>query len=129
MTCAPSSVGAGRRFLHASLDPHLPGATVDTAVLLASEAMTNAVLHAGTPLHLDVYCDSGELVVEISDSDTRFPLHLATGPAPAALVDVDADAVGGRGLLLIATLASRWGVTPAIQGKTVWFAIDLPHCW
>jgi hypothetical protein len=37
--------------------------------------------------------------------------------------------VGGRGLLLIATLASRWGVTPAIQGKTVWFAIDLPHCW
>jgi anti-sigma regulatory factor (Ser/Thr protein kinase) len=63
----PSSVGVARRLLR-STDPTLGDADVDTAELLVSELVTNAVVHAGTPVDIvvSVVADA-TLQVEVSD--------------------------------------------------------------
>jgi hypothetical protein len=42
------------------------------------------------------------------------------------LAEPDLDADSGWGLMIIATLADRWGIDPAPPGKTVWFTLSLP---
>jgi hypothetical protein len=57
--------------------------------------------------------------VSISDSNPELP---AVGPSP------DVTAEGGRGVLLVSTLASRWGVEALpCGGKAVWFELDVGH--
>jgi anti-sigma regulatory factor (Ser/Thr protein kinase) len=126
----PQAVGAARRFvrdtLRAWLDPG-QGAVVqntgladliDDAVLLTSELVTNAVVHAGTPVH--VLCRLADTVLEIAVLDYHparlVPEHVPGGEAPAGRTY-------GRGLLLPARLASSWGITYASTCKAVWFRL------
>lgn len=82
-------------------------------LVCVSEAVTNAVLHAGTALRL-VARDEGALVrIEVTDADPTVPV--ARRP--------DATTPTGRGLLLIDTLAERWGVDGRRNGKTIWFEV------
>lgn len=86
----------------------------DTACLLTSELVSNAVLHAGAPVELVVDLDRLRLAVEVIDcSDTQ--------PLPA---EADPFATGGRGLALVEQLADAWGVTQVLPGKSVWFALS-----
>lgn len=83
----------------------------DAAALVVDELVTNAVLHAGTPV--DVLVDVGPeaLVVAVADGSSTMP-----GPSTAS-----ADAESGRGLALIDAVAHRWGVLPRQDGgKVVW---------
>ncbi|PWI45991.1 ATP-binding protein [Streptomyces sp. ICBB 8177] len=86
--------------------------------LLVAELATNAVLHGRVPgrdFLLRLTVGGGTVRVEVTDA--RAELR----PAPAHGPDtVPPEAEGGRGLLLVAALASRWGVTDEPPGKTVW---------
>jgi anti-sigma regulatory factor (Ser/Thr protein kinase) len=85
----------------------------DTAVLLVSELVTNVVRHTGGAPQLTVTTDDGWLRCAVRDAE---PAH----PAPRAFA---LDAEGGRGLLLVAALASAWGVEDLPAGKLVWFEL------
>lgn len=85
----------------------------DTACLLTSELVTNAVLHAGPPVELVVDLNRARLSVEVIDS-------CDDGPAPREAAPLD---TGGRGLAMVEHLADAWGVTRVVPGKSVWFSL------
>lgn len=122
-----SSVRRGRHFLQRHLSRWDLDDLIDTAALLASEALTNAVLHARTPLVLEIYTD-GSLMVEVIDQDmTPVLTPVAALGLESLLEDPDVEAVNGRGLALIAALAETWGIREENDGKTVWFSFPLPE--
>lgn len=86
----------------------------DVVELLASEVVTNAVLHAGTELQLRVRRANGGVRIEVSDGAMRRPSRR----------HYSAEAATGRGLGLVEALASDWGTTADLDGKTVWFTVD-----
>jgi len=86
---------------------------LDDAVLLVSELVTNSVKHGGPPVVVAVECDSEALRVRVRDGSP-------VGPTPRS---ADCDAETGRGLALVDTLSSAWGVDPDGDGKYVWFTI------
>ena len=85
---------------------------VDDIALMTTELVTNAVEHARTPFTVTLDLTDERLRVEIRDGCTAQPV---ANPAPAA------TDVTGRGLLMVARLADRWGVRPGVAGKSVWF--------
>ncbi|MDX6221014.1 MAG: hypothetical protein QOD91_68, partial [Frankiales bacterium] len=91
----------------------------DTAVLLVSELVTNAVRHAGTALRLRVLRPAvGRIRIEVTD-------HAPHGTLDSRLSSEAAE--GGRGLYLVETLAVAWGSAAlggAAGGKTVWIELD-----
>jgi serine phosphatase RsbU (regulator of sigma subunit)/anti-sigma regulatory factor (Ser/Thr protein kinase) len=87
------------------------------AVLLASELVTNAIVHAGTRVRLT--CRMNAATVEISVLD-QHPARMIPDP-PSAAAEVDRPS--GRGLLLPAALSSSWGVTYASAAKVIWFRL------
>ena len=90
--------------------------TTDTAVLLATELVTNAVEHGRGSAYLDAAVQDRAIRLEVSDSSTVVP------QPNTAVSELDER---GRGLLLIQALASRWGVLPRPDGKTVWCELDI----
>lgn len=90
---------------------------VETATLLVSEVVTNAVRHAGTSLRLRTLRLATDGVrVEVVDQAPHAPLRRGRPNAAAE---------GGRGLHLIEHLARRWGVESTDLAKTVWFELSL----
>ncbi|MEU3223090.1 SpoIIE family protein phosphatase [Streptomyces sp. NPDC006976] len=116
------SVATARAFVRDTLQGWGYTDVVDDAVVLTSELVTNAVVHAGTAA--DVLCLRTEdgVRVEISDHypEREIPLQ-SSGLELGSL-----DSENGRGLLLCAALASRWGVEYSPTRKHVWFQLDLP---
>jgi anti-anti-sigma regulatory factor/anti-sigma regulatory factor (Ser/Thr protein kinase) len=96
----------------------LPDTTlVDRAVLVASELVTNAVVHARTDLRLRVELRGDLLHLAVRDGSPRL-LRLVTIPDP--------EAEGGRGLWLVEQLARAWGVNRHPDGgKVVWCTLKL----
>jgi serine phosphatase RsbU (regulator of sigma subunit)/anti-sigma regulatory factor (Ser/Thr protein kinase) len=123
----PAAAAAARRFIRQTLQSweiadrsHEADRLVDDAVLLTSELVTNAVVHAGTALDVTCRIASGELEIAVRD---RHPARtLPDLPAAASM-----SAERGRGLLLPSALASSWGVTYAHTAKAVWFRMSLAH--
>jgi anti-sigma regulatory factor (Ser/Thr protein kinase) len=127
----PAAAAAARRFVRETLRSwELTGqsddqdALVDDAVLLTSELVTNAVLHAGTPVQVTCRLLGDELgeAVEIAVLDRR-PAQLRPD-LPHTTAEA-AERTNGRGLQLPSELASTWGVTYARSAKAVWFRMDL----
>ncbi|MGW7403756.1 ATP-binding protein [Streptomyces sp. NPDC054833] len=90
----------------------------ETLTLIAAELTANAVRHGHIPgrdFHLRLTRTGSTLRIEVTD--TRGEKRPCPRPRAA-----DTDAESGRGLLLVAALASDWGVTPrpTAPGKTVW---------
>lgn len=92
-----------------------PPSVVADALLLTSELVSNVVLHAATPFELEVQQRDGLVRVVVRDGSTAPPL--VHEPAP--------DETGGRGLLLVHSLASRWGYETTKNGKAVWFELEV----
>lgn len=105
-----ASVAAARRFVGKTLRGWGVD-DVDDAMLLTSELVTNAVVHAGT--EVEVVCETfgGQVRVEVHDRHQ------------ARRIPVPGDQVSGRGLLFPETLATTWGVTYGQGGKHVWFTV------
>ncbi len=107
----PSAPGGARRLLVDALggwEPH-PDLLSD-AQLVVSELASNAVRHARTPFTVTVRCDRAGVEIAVED----------TSPAQPVVCDADPDALSGRGLRLIATLAEAWGIEWTAAAKTVW---------
>jgi GAF domain-containing protein len=96
----------------------IPAETTECAALLTSELVTNAVLHAATPLFVTLHLMADRIRVDVADGSPVMP----------GVKDYGAEAATGRGLTLFNTLASDWGVLPAGNGKIVWFElpVDFP---
>ena len=110
---------AGRRFARHCLNG-LDSDTVETAVLLVSELVTNAVIHGG-PHRPDATVG---LSVELADDSVR--LAVTDGGAGNLVVGNGApDRPSGRGLVLVEHFALRWGCRRHATGKTVW--VDIPR--
>ena len=106
------SPAEARRFVARTLTPLLGREDVETAVLLTSELVTNATLHAGTGCELVLHGDGDVLQIRVTDQDRR--------PAVAP-VSIREQLATGRGLRLLEVLCHRWGVEPRpTGGKTVW---------
>jgi PAS domain S-box-containing protein len=115
MSAEASNVASARRFVQqrltgAGLDQDL----VETAVLLTSEVVTNAVMHAGSEFELRVSIRPG-VRIEIRDRSQQLPQRRMRA----------AESVGGWGLELVESLATDFGVTAIPdRGKSVWFVVD-----
>lgn len=109
----PASAGMARRLIEDALREWHHEDLVAIATLLVSEVVTNAILHAGSDIHLRLTARGATLRVEVGDlSDVL--------PAPRMYGD---EATTGRGLGLVEMLASAWGVEPRPPGKVVWFQV------
>ncbi|MFJ1747226.1 SpoIIE family protein phosphatase [Streptomyces sp. NPDC088116] len=119
---------------------------LDDAMLLASELVTNAVLHAGTGIEVVCRFEAGDSLTDASDVGGPLTGPF-TGPVPGldgpdepvresvVIEVVDLNPTGvvdggrkagrrGRGLQLVAALAESWGVTYHHTRKAVWFRLD-----
>ncbi|WP_317445729.1 SpoIIE family protein phosphatase [Streptomyces collinus] len=117
------SVATARSFVRDTLQGWGFADVIDDAVVLTSELVTNAVVHAGT--HAEVLCLRTEDGVRVEVSDRYPEREVPVQGSPAAMGSPDRE--GGRGLQLCAALAARWGVDYTPTHKNVWFQLDLPE--
>ncbi|MEU3710624.1 ATP-binding SpoIIE family protein phosphatase [Streptomyces catenulae] len=114
-----------RRFVRATLADwtarrppgaeRLDGRLTDEAVLLVSELVTNAVVHAGTDVDVRCRLDTDGLTVEVAD---RHPTRPVCGPHHGEL-----PGGAGHGLQLVGAVAASWGITYDRAAKAVWFRL------
>ena len=88
----------------------------ETAVLLVSELVTNAVRHArgSDPITLELQTAGTWLRIEVQDADPRWP-------QPRTPAEFDGS---GFGFVLVDALAGKWGVRETATGKAVWAELD-----
>src|SRR4051812_22065663 len=110
-----SSPARVRRFVRRALMSELPADRLQTAVLLASELATNAILHARTDFDLRLCLTGRMLQVAVTDGSSR----------PPSPVVVDANATSGRGLRLLVLRPPRGGPETPGPGRGVWFELPL----
>ncbi len=79
--------------------------------IAVTEMVNNVVAHARTPMTVRVAPRDSSLHLAVRDHSPRQPAFAGLAPLTSA---------GGRGLLLIDTVARRWGSTPLPDGKVVW---------
>ncbi|WP_406284865.1 ATP-binding protein [Embleya sp. NBC_00896] len=118
----PACVSAVREHVRVALTVWDLDALSDIAVLLASELATNAVRHAGLgrPFSVVVRRDrtpdgTSCVWIEVHDTDPRTP----------EVVEATDDDTGGRGLLLVESLADGWESVPEPGGKCVRFRLAM----
>jgi PAS domain S-box-containing protein len=111
----PQQVAAGRRFTRDTLTAWQHTELADTACLLVSEILTNAVLHARHTIGLRLHQTVREVIAEITDDNTQLPQRALPAPGDQS----------GRGLTLVEALATAWGARPSSSGKTVWFTLAI----
>jgi anti-sigma regulatory factor (Ser/Thr protein kinase) len=95
------------------VEPWVGKGALGDVLLVVSELVTNAVMHGAGPVELRVRCRPGHLRIEVADDgpDVGGIGVRPTGPR----------STGGRGLMVVATIARAWGVEPRPPaGKTVW---------
>ncbi|MFI9599379.1 ATP-binding protein [Streptomyces sp. NPDC052043] len=125
-TSSPRGARLARRLVSHRLDawghPY-DGRVNDALTLITAELAVNAVRHghvAGRDFHVRLTHGTDTLLVEVTDTRTeRVPLLSDLEPP--------GDAEFGRGLLIVAGLATRWAVAPRVgaPGKTVWAELRL----
>jgi anti-sigma regulatory factor (Ser/Thr protein kinase) len=136
LAALPTAVASARRFVVAQLRTWGLEPLVDDVELVTSELVTNAVrevgldtvpdgyaaLHTAAPplIVLQLRLTAHRVLCEVWDPSPELPVRSQAGPFDE----------GGRGMALIATLASRWGCypSPAGRGKVVlaWWGLSQP---
>lgn len=113
-------VKAARAFVDEQLHAWSLPVVSDTLQLIASEIVTNALVHAGSDVDVRLRAFGDHVRLEVRDSDSNPPV-----PSPLALDEEEnAEAEHGRGLLIVEALAGQWNTSPNGRGKTV--SLDLP---
>jgi len=119
----PSAAGCARALAVACLSEWRLDVLRDDVALITSELVTNAVTASSAlpggpwPLRFSLASDRSRLLICVADMC----------PEPPAQADADADALDGRGLMIVEALSERWGWYPAdTAGKAVWALIRVP---
>ncbi len=112
----PRSAGTARATVRDALQRWGQPELADTACLLVTEILTNAIQHARCPIRMHLCRAANEIIVEVTDDSPQFPERRL--PAD--------DEEAGRGLQLVDALATSWGTRPAVPGKTVWCTLRIP---
>jgi anti-sigma regulatory factor (Ser/Thr protein kinase) len=113
----PQAVRAARKFATHELSEY-PPELLDVVELLVSELAGNCVRHTDSSFEVRVSGDRRRIRVTVSDRGSGRPV----------VRHVDSDAIAGRGLALVESLSTAWGVRKsrlARSGKTVWFELAL----
>ena len=110
----PASVREARVFTGDVLgDGEVESSVIEMAVLMVSELVTNAVVHARGSICVTVHADAHWVRIEVEDQGRGRPvLH----PAKR-------DQLDGRGLMVVDKLATDWGTEQRATHKVVWFEI------
>jgi two-component sensor histidine kinase len=92
---------------------------IDDVVLVASELVANALVHAPPSQEADLnitwQLDPDSVLVEVDDDSPDMPLRRT----------VSSSATRGRGLFIVAALALDWGVRRTDGGKQVWARVPI----
>jgi hypothetical protein len=108
--CDSSALRATRRFVVDTLCSWGLERFVDDASIVVSELATNAVIHARTAYTVTLSSRDGSVRVSVSDASHAVPF--LTNPSPTT--------ISGRGLVLVAAIARRWGTEVVGNGKLIW---------
>ncbi len=120
LAAGPEAAAAARRAL-GDLEDELGTDLLKDVRLMVSELVTNALRHARRPqtsIVLRRRLHDDRLRVEVGDRGPGF--------TPEARRDRPGEA-GGWGLLLVDTLADRWGVARMGSLSSVWFEVNVPE--
>jgi anti-sigma regulatory factor (Ser/Thr protein kinase) len=110
---SPGSPAEARRALTKWFAADLDGEELHRAKLLVSELVTNAVLHGKGQIVLRAHADDDRLLVEVMDEGSGFERQVRRHTF---------EDVGGRGLSIVESESSRWGIH---EGTThVWFELE-----
>ena len=109
----PSSVAEARHQIRDLLVRSGRNDLSETAVLLVSEVVTNALLHAGTDIDLAGSVGPDGLRVAVRDGSMHLPSRRRYATTAGT----------GRGLLMLEAMVDDWGITQHSDGKTVWFRL------
>jgi anti-sigma regulatory factor (Ser/Thr protein kinase) len=85
----------------------------DAVLLLVSELVTNAVIHARSDVEVVLRLRPSRVRVEIIDAATDYIQRR----------DAASEDQSGRGMALTEALAASWGVDSLVAGKSVWFEV------
>ncbi|GGW45883.1 hypothetical protein GCM10010503_23070 [Streptomyces lucensis JCM 4490] len=108
----PEAVRHARRFTRRTLRGWgVHRDTLDAALLVVSELVTNALVHTGGPVRLDMSLVNHRLRLAVADASPRSPVKPAS---------IGWEATGGRGILLVEAVSDAWGTIPVSGGKQVW---------
>ncbi|MEY9963206.1 anti-sigma regulatory factor (Ser/Thr protein kinase) [Streptacidiphilus sp. MAP12-16] len=105
----PQNVRHARRITRTALAAWGAPDLIDSAEMLVSELVTNALQYGRGPVDLTLALTGQSLRIAVTDEGTSLPV-----PRTA-----DADAQSGRGLSIVDTLADSWEVVVRLTGKTV----------
>lgn len=110
-----TSAGSARTLLREALEAAGRTQWGDAGALALSEVVTNAALHAHTPIEVRIDVGADRLRVEVGDNNPSLPEQR----------QYDAQATTGRGMALVAALTDECGVrSVGSLGKVVWFSIS-----
>ncbi len=120
LTTGPAAAAQARRQVREAICAWDVPVDSEVAALLTSELVTNAIRYeASGTVMLAITCCWDQLRVDVHDTSRSLPV----------IVDAPGDAETGRGLMLVATLASEWGYYRTPAGKAVYFTImSQPDC-
>ncbi|MEU7866509.1 STAS domain-containing protein [Dactylosporangium sp. NPDC049140] len=110
----PHSTSAARELVDRACVQWKVGHLADTAALIVTELVANAVEHAGTPIGVRVALRTRHLHVAVRD-ESPLPLERSAD-----------DEEPGRGLLIVEGMSSAWGCVHTAGGKVVWATLRLP---
>lgn len=117
------SVGAARADARALADRWQHPQIADDLALLVTEVVTNAVIHGtagrGSRVQVTYRLLEDRVRVDVRDAATGRPRVRGSTDASGEVREI------GRGLIVVDSLACRWGVIPGVIGKSVWFEILL----
>lgn len=116
LTADPRSPARARAFVRSTCREWECESVTDTASLVVSELVTNALLHAGTGSELRLTRVGGSLLIGVID---------AGGGSPDVF-DAQTEDEHGRGLVLISALSTAWGVDGDDERKTIWAQVPIP---
>jgi len=94
-------------------DDGVESSVIELAVLLVSELVTNAAVHAGSGVRITVHVDAHWVRIEVEDE----------GPGEPVMGALTPDQIKGRGLAVVDRLSTDWGADLHDDHKVVWFEI------
>ncbi|PWV45089.1 serine phosphatase RsbU (regulator of sigma subunit) [Nocardiopsis sp. L17-MgMaSL7] len=121
---APETAAAAREFVHDTLLSWGVPDPFDDIILLVSELVTNAVIHADSALEVTVRRAEGSTEVMVTDSAPERAVPQAGPLAVDTSPSTGDERSGGLGLALASAIASSWGVSYGRNDKAVWFRIE-----